>query len=109
MLCCSKRRRIRYPFSFRNERTDPRLVPDSPHKCESEPMELTYKTRAIVGSLTLAMTTALSSLPGWACSFDSQPYFAYPNHPEFPLKHYAAGSLAVLQPGYARSYLLVAH
>src|SRR5690349_17264777 len=35
--------------------------------------------------------------------------FTFTVHPDFPLDRYAAGDLGVLQPTYARSYLLVAY
>jgi hypothetical protein len=35
--------------------------------------------------------------------------FTYSLHPDFPLNRYARGELGVLQPTYARSYLLVAY
>jgi hypothetical protein len=35
--------------------------------------------------------------------------FTYSLHPDFPLENYARGSLGILQPTYARSYLYVAY
>lgn len=62
-------------------------------------------------ALALLTVTLLVSqmMPAQACSFSVDPYFTYTNHPDFPLKRYAAGNLGVIQSGYARSYLLVAY
>jgi hypothetical protein len=58
----------------------------------------------------LCLLTILAQCPPvLACSFDSQPYYTYTSHPDLPLDAYAAGRLGILQPGYARSYLLVAY
>jgi len=35
--------------------------------------------------------------------------FSYTLHPDFPLEEYAAGKLGIIQPTYARSYLIVAY
>ncbi len=35
--------------------------------------------------------------------------FTWDNHPDLPLNSYAAGRLGILQPSYARSYLVVAY
>lgn len=62
----------------------------------------------LITSLLCAFTLH-SLLPAIGCSFGNEPYFTFSTHPDFPLKDYAAGKLGVVQPGYARSYLLVAH
>jgi hypothetical protein len=41
--------------------------------------------------------------------FLSFPVLTFSSHPDMPLSNYAAGKLSVLQPGYARSYLVVAY
>lgn len=55
-------------------------------------------------SLALAATLALACGPDlpWAA-------FTHQRHPDVPLSPYAAGQLGVLQPTYARSYLIVAY
>lgn len=54
---------------------------------------------------------ALFSLPSPALScgpFFDETSFQYRNHPDMPLKLYAAGALGILGSNYARSYLVVA-
>jgi tetratricopeptide (TPR) repeat protein len=41
--------------------------------------------------------------------FFARAAFTYTVHPDFPLEQFAAGALGVLQPTYARSYLVVAY
>jgi len=41
--------------------------------------------------------------------FFARAAFTYTVHPDFPLEKFAAGELGVLQPTYARSYLVVAY
>src|SRR5260370_34212541 len=35
--------------------------------------------------------------------------FTRPDHPDYPLAHFAQGQLGIIQPTYARSYLVVAY
>jgi len=45
-----------------------------------------------------------------ACGpFFTDAIFVYTKHPDFPLEKFAAGNLGVLQPSYARSYLVAAY
>jgi tetratricopeptide (TPR) repeat protein len=45
-----------------------------------------------------------------ACGpFFTDAIFVYTKHPDFPLENFAAGKLGVLQPSYARSYLVAAY
>lgn len=45
-----------------------------------------------------------------ACGpFFSDAIFVYTKHPDFPLETFASGKLGVLQPSYARSYLVAAY
>ena len=61
-------------------------------------------------SICVALTVGLSaSAPSLACSGSIDPVYSYFGHPDFPLKNYAAGSLGVVHPEFARSYLLVAY
>ncbi|MBY0357532.1 MAG: hypothetical protein K2W82_05975 [Candidatus Obscuribacterales bacterium] len=64
-------------------------------------------------TISLLLATVLSSTsaltPAFSCAFSIDPYYTYSVHPDFPLKKYAAGELGILQPTYARSYLLTAY
>src|ERR1043165_1564043 len=45
-----------------------------------------------------------------ACGpFFTDAIFVFERHPEFPLERYARGQIGVLQPSYARSYLVAAY
>ena len=45
-----------------------------------------------------------------ACGpFSLEAVFTYSKHPDFPLERFARGELGILQPAYARSYLLTAY
>src|SRR5262245_3427747 len=60
---------------------------------------------AVVCSVVLYRPESLSS-----CGpFFARAVFTYTVHPDFPLEKFAAGELGVLQPTYARSYLVVAY
>lgn len=63
----------------------------------------------IIATITIFLCNTIASLPANGCAFSIDPYFTYTNHPDFPLKKYAAGQLGILQPGYARSYLIPAY
>jgi hypothetical protein len=68
------------------------------------------RQRLMSGMLVAAAVATLSVPPqASACAFAPETYFTFTNHPDFPLKQFAAGDLGILQPGYARSYLLVAY
>lgn len=58
-------------------------------------------------SLSLSLSTINTAL---ACGpFFDDAVFVYSSHPDAPLKLYAGGNLGVLQPTYARSYLVLAY
>jgi hypothetical protein len=61
----------------------------------------------------LALTAALISggfYVAYACGpFSLDAIFTYSKHPDYPLEKYAQGELGILQPTYARSYLVVAY
>jgi hypothetical protein len=60
----------------------------------------------IIGSLFLT----LAPLRARACGpFFTDAIFVFEKHPEFPLERFAQGHLGVLQPTYARSYLVAAY
>lgn len=48
--------------------------------------------------------------PARACGpFFTDTIFVYTKHPDFPLERFAGGQVGVLQPSYARSYLVAAY
>lgn len=60
----------------------------------------------------LAMSAAilLSAPLALACGpFTLSAVFTFTVHPEYPLEHFARGDIGVVQPSYARSYLVVAY
>ncbi len=62
--------------------------------------------------IALALSAAiLSSAPlALACGpFTLSAVFTFTVHPEYPLERFAAGEIGVVQPTYARSYLVVAY
>ena len=60
--------------------------------------------------VTLAVALLVATRPAAGCGpFLLRQVFTYEKHPDFPLNKFAAGELGVLQPTYARSYLVVAY
>jgi hypothetical protein len=60
--------------------------------------------------ITLAVVCLLGTRPAEGCGpFSLRQVFTYEKHPDLPLGKFAAGELGVLQPTYARSYLVVAY
>lgn len=63
------------------------------------------KSLAALVLITLSInTTALACGP-----FSVESVFVFTVHPAFPLERYARGEIGVVQPSYARSYLVVAY
>jgi hypothetical protein len=61
-------------------------------------------------AFALVLTLILPPPPAAACGpFFSVTVFIQTKHPDLPLEIFAAGKLGVLQPTYARSYLVVAY
>jgi hypothetical protein len=60
-------------------------------------------------AIVLPLITMIGNVPAQACAIGADPYFTYSTHPDIPLNSYARGQLGILQPSYARSYLLVAY
>jgi hypothetical protein len=63
-------------------------------------------------ALIILMAAALFSSirPTLGCGpFTARAVFTYAKHPDLPLAQFAAGNLGVLEPSYARSYLVVAY
>jgi hypothetical protein len=58
----------------------------------------------------LAVSVLVATRPAAGCGpFLLRQVFTYEKHPDFPLAKFAAGELGILQPTYARSYLVVAY
>lgn len=58
----------------------------------------------------LATSLAINTLPAKACGpFFKSAVFSYELHPGLPLENYAEGSLGIIRPEFARSYLIVAY
>ena len=67
-------------------------------------------TKAILALALIASVSALLPYRTQACGpFFTDAIFVYTKHPDFPLENFAAGKLGVLQPSYARSYLVAAY
>ena len=69
-------------------------------------------TKAPRTLLLLVLIFSILSTPhtALACGpYFIQEVFEFSKHPDFPLENYARGNLGVLQPTYARSYLLAAY
>lgn len=65
--------------------------------------------RTIV-ALTLSAATLASAPLAFACGpFTLSAIFTFTVHPEYPLERFARGEIGVVQPSYARSYLVVAY
>jgi len=71
-------------------------------------MILCYRS---IPAIVIATAMLLSVVqPAHACGpFFTDAIFVYSKHPDFPLERFAEGTLGVLQPTYARSYLFVAY
>jgi len=64
-------------------------------------------TTSVAAGLTLLLALAA---PVFCCGpFYPRTIFTYSLHPDFPLEDYAGGRLGIVQPTYARSYLVVAY
>jgi len=59
---------------------------------------------------TVVLLTVLLNSTTFACGpFSVESVFVFTVHPAFPLERYARGEIGVVQPSYARSYLVVAY
>src|ERR1043165_1627121 len=70
--------------------------------------------RSLKKTILLLVVISFLSLtlprPTQACGpFFSDSIFVFEKHPDFPLDKFARGQLGVLQPSYARSYLVAAY
>ncbi|CAN5271355.1 hypothetical protein BH10CYA1_BH10CYA1_36750 [soil metagenome] len=70
-------------------------------------------TRGVIASflaLSFMCTTNTTTPPARACAPDlAYSILVNGNHPDLPLRLYAAGNIGVVQPGWAKSYLVVAY
>jgi len=72
-------------------------------------LERTRKAKLVIATL-FTLSISLSSIPSWCCGpFFETATFSYTDHPDFPLFKFAGGALGVIQPTYARSYLIIAY
>ena len=62
----------------------------------------------VVAALLAAVVYFAAPTPGCG-PFLPDAIFTYAAHPDFPLVNFARGDLGVLQPSYARSYLVIAY
>lgn len=74
-------------------------------------MNLATKKSLPAYILILAIVLNFTSIlpKAQACGFSIDVVFSYTLHPDFPLSNYAKGSLGIIQPSFARSYLIVAY
>ncbi len=71
----------------------------------SKKVKKLLSTALVVSLLMVAMVRSTN-----ACGpFSRYAVFTYSKHPDLPLNRYAGGQLGILQPDYARSYLVVAY
>jgi hypothetical protein len=68
------------------------------------------KILRVVFVVLICVVMILPQVPVFACGpFFPEAYFIFTKHPDLPLDNFAAGELGILQPTYARSYLVVAY
>src|SRR5438128_10549922 len=65
----------------------------------------TFAVLALIGLVSFLLPRSSQ-----ACGpFFTDAIFVYSKHPDFPLADFAAGKLGVVEPGWARSYLVAAY
>ncbi len=68
------------------------------------------QTRGVIASFLALSFMCTPTPPARACAPDlAYSILVNGNHPDLPLKLYAAGNIGVVQPGWAKSYLVVAY
>src|SRR2546421_3202171 len=73
-------------------------------------MTLKQSLRAIVAlALITAVVILLPSRTNACGPFFTDALFVFTKHPDFPLEQFAGGKLGIVQPSWARSYLVVAY
>jgi len=66
--------------------------------------------RTVVVVCVLVLTLIIPPPSAMACGpFFARAIFSFSLHPDFPLARFASGELGIVQPTYARSYLVVAY
>jgi hypothetical protein len=79
------------------------------HKLQQFPSRAACWWRALV-ACALVFALIVQQPAAVACGpFFAQTIFSFRVHPDFPLMRFAAGDLGIVQPTYARSYLVVAY
>lgn len=67
-------------------------------------------SRTVIAVVLISLLMVLLPRQTGACGpFFTNSIFVYSKHPDFPLERFATGQLGVLQPSYARSYLVAAY
>jgi hypothetical protein len=73
-------------------------------------MITSFPRRVFAVLLFTGLLAILFPYAGEACGpFFTDAIFVYSKHPDFPLEQFAAGKIGVIQPTWARSYLVVAY
>src|SRR5262249_30903872 len=68
------------------------------------------KRRSLIRLMVILIAVMVDPRALFGCGpFFPEIIFTHTIHPDFPLDRFARGELGVLQPTYARSYLLVAY
>lgn len=66
--------------------------------------------KALVALALIALVSFLLPFPTQACGpFFTNAIFVYSKHPDFPLENFAGGKLGVIEPNWARSYLVATY
>jgi hypothetical protein len=64
----------------------------------------------VLRTLSVGLILSAMALPAFSCGpFFDDSCFTFTLHPDLPLKMFASGKLGLVQPTYARSYLVVAY
>ena len=73
-------------------------------------MTLKHFWKAVVAVVLTVCTLSLFPLRTSACGpFFTDALFVFTKHPDFPLEQFTGGKLGIVQPSWARSYLVVAY
>ena len=73
-------------------------------------MILRFPRKTFAVLILIALFSFLSPHSTQACGpFFTDAIFVYSKHPDFPLEQFAAGKLGVVEPSWARSYLVAAY
>jgi hypothetical protein len=73
-------------------------------------MNLKHIWKALIALTLIISTLCLFPARTSACGpFFTDALFVFTKHPDFPLEQFAGGKLGILQPSWARSYLVVAY